>query len=79
MLLKMAYWEKVSIDELIVFAQDWRTLKETQEHFDLTATEAWTLFRRIIKKYTSYFEYRDSMKLKAGIPYVYRAIVKPED
>lgn len=72
----MTYWEKVGcMNNLILFAKEWKTIKDVKEEFNLTANESWKLFRAVIKVYDE-FEYRDVMMLKAGCPIMFRSTEK---
>ena len=72
----MGYWDKIkSINNLMLFATDWKTLEDLRVNFDLTPTESWKAFRRVIKNYEE-FEHRDSNGLKAGCPVKFRTTPK---
>lgn len=69
----MGYWEQIgSMNKLIKFAKDWKTIKEVREEFKLSSVDSWKLFRRIVKKYDE-FEYRDTNGIKAGTPVIFKA------
>jgi len=68
----MGYWEKVkSMNKLMEFSEDWKTLKDVKEEYNLTETESWKLFRRVILKYEE-FECRDENRTGAGCPNYFR-------
>jgi len=69
----MTYWDKIkSMNNLILFAKDWKSISDVKSKFKLTAAESWKLFRRVIKSYDE-FEYRDVNNTKAGCPVKFRA------
>ena len=69
----MTYWDKIgNMNNLILFAKDWKTLEELKNEFDLTSTGAWKCFRRVIKSYEE-FEFNDVNGLRAGTPMRFRA------
>jgi len=64
----MGYWDKVgNMKKLMLFAKDWRTVKEVKKEYNLTPAESWKLFRRVVRVYDE-FECRDANNLLAGCP-----------
>jgi len=68
----MTYWDKIGkMDNLLYFADEWKTIEDVRNHFNLTSAESWKLWRRVICKYDE-FETRDSLHLHAGSPVEFR-------